>query len=113
MNLEIKRVKILVTIPQESTEKVRKAICDAGAGIIGNYSYCTTTVKSVGTFMPNEKAQPFIGQNNKLEFVQEDKLEVICDIQNAKKVVAALRKVHPYEEPAIDIVPLLDEEDLK
>lgn len=99
MNLEIKRVKILVTIPQESTEKVRKAICDAGAGIIGNYSYCTTTVKSVGTFMPNEKAQPFIGQNNKLEFVQEDKLEVICDIQNAKKVVAALRKVHPYEEP--------------
>ena len=48
----------------------------------------------------------------KLEYVEEDKLEVICDIQKAKHVIAELRKVHPYEEPAIDIVPLIDENSL-
>jgi hypothetical protein len=112
MNIEVKKVKIFVTIPTESTEIVRKAICDAGAGVIGNYSYCTTSVKSVGTFIPNEEAKPYIGKNNKLEYVDEDKLEVICNIEIAKKVIKALRKAHPYEEPAIDIVPLIDENDL-
>ena len=50
-----------------------------------------------------------IGIRNKLEFVEEEKLEVICDIDKVKTVVSALRKAHPYEEPAIDIVPLIDE----
>lgn len=111
-NFEVKKVKIFVTIPTESTEVVRKAICDAGAGVIGNYSYCTTSIKSTGTFIPNEKADPYIGEKNKLEYINEDKLEVICDIKIAKKVITALREVHPYEEPGIDIVPLIDENDL-
>ena len=48
-----------------------------------------------------------------MEFVEEEKLEVICDVENVKKVVTALRAAHPYEEPAIDIVPLLDEKEFK
>lgn len=112
MNIDVKKVKIFVTVPSDNTEKVRNAICQAGAGIIGNYSYCTTSCKVVGTFVPNKDANPYIGENNKLEFVEEDKLEVICDIDNAKNVILALRKSHPYEEPAIDIIPLIDENDL-
>lgn len=112
MNINVKKVKIFVTVPNEDTEKVRNAICEAGAGIIGNYSYCTTSCKSVGTFIPNEDATPYIGENNKLEFVEEDKLEAICNIDNAKNVISAIRKIHPYEEPAIDIIPLIDENDL-
>ena len=109
MNIAVNRVKIFVTVPVENTQEVRNAVCNAGAGIIGEYSYCTTCVKSLGTFIPNENAKPYIGENNKLEFVEEDKLEFICDIKNAKHVITELRKVHPYEEPAIDIVPLIDE----
>lgn len=109
MLVDVNKVKIFVTIPIENVEEVRNEICEAGAGIIGNYSYCTTSVKSVGTFIPNNKANPHIGTRNKLEFVDEEKLEVICDIDKVKKVVSALRKAHPYEEPAIDIVPLIDE----
>lgn len=85
MNIWVNKVKILVTVPPENTEEVRNAVCNAGAGIIGEYSYCTTCVKSVETFIPND---------------------------NAKHVIAELRKVHPYEEPAIDIVPLIDENSL-
>lgn len=49
MKLDIKRVKIFVTIPVEDVDKIRGAVCDAGAGVIGEYDYCTTSVKSVGT----------------------------------------------------------------
>lgn len=109
MNIDIKKVKIFVTIPLENVEEVRTAICEAGAGIIGEYSYCTSSTKSIGTFIPNENANPHIGERNKLEFVEEEKLEVICDVDKVKKVIAKLREVHPYEEPAIDIVPLIEE----
>jgi len=112
MNIDVKKVKIFITIPSNYTEKVRNAVCNAGAWIIGEYSFCSTCVKSIGTFMPNDKANPYIWEKNKLEFVDEDKLEFICDVQKAKHVISELRKVHPYEEPAIDIVPLIDENDL-
>lgn len=110
MKLDIKRVKIFVTIPMENVEEVRNAICGVGAGIIGEYSYCTTSVKSLGTFIPSGNANPHIGERNKLEFVEEEKLEVVCDVNLVKKVISKLREVHPHEEPAIDIVPLLEED---
>lgn len=112
MTIDINKVKIHVTIPESHTEQVRKAICNAGAGVIGEYTFCTTSVKSIGTFIPSSNATPYIGKNNELEIVNEDKLEVICDIKIAKKVISELRKAHPYEEPAIDIVPLIDEDSL-
>ena len=109
MKIDVNKVKIFVTIPLENVEDVRKAMCEAGAGVIGNYSYCSTSVKGVGTFLPNEKSNPHIGERNKLEYVEEEKLEVICDIEKVKQVITKLREAHPYEEPAIDIVPLIDE----
>ena len=113
MNLNINKVKIIVTVPKDYTEKVRNAICSEGAGIIGNYSYCSTVTKCVGTFKPNIDANPYIGKNNKLEIIEEDKLEVVCTINKVKTVISKLREFHPYEEPAIDIIPLLDENDYK
>lgn len=111
MNYNVKKVKIFVTVPKEKLEDVRTAMCNAGAGIIGNYTFCSTSIKSIGTFIPNDNADPYIGEQNKLEFVEEEKLEVICDVGNVKNVIQELRKKHPYEEPAIDIVPLMDESD--
>lgn len=112
MNIDIKKVKIIVTIPVENLEEVRNAICNEGAGSIGKYTYCTVSTKCVGTFKPSKDANPYIGEKNKLEFVEEEKLEAICDINIAKNVLKKLREVHPYEEPAIDIVPLINEENL-
>lgn len=109
MNFNVNRVKIIVTIPIENVEEVRNAICEAGAGIIGNYTHCSMSTKCIGTFKPNDNANPYIGKNNKLEFVEEEKLEVVCDVNNVKNIISKLREVHPYEEPAIDIIPLLDE----
>lgn len=46
MNININRVKIIVTIP---LEKVRNTICEAGVGVIGNYTHCSMFTKCVGT----------------------------------------------------------------
>lgn len=72
MNLNVNRVKIVVTIPVENIDEVRNAICKLGAGVIGNYTYCSTSTRCIGTFIPNDKANPYIGENNKLEFVEEE-----------------------------------------
>lgn len=109
MNIEINKVKIIVTIPVENVNEVRNAVCEAGAGVIGNYTYCSMSTKCIGTFKPTDEANPYIGEKNKLEFVEEEKLEFICNVNIVKNVISKLREVHPYEEPAIDIVPLIDE----
>lgn len=113
MNIEINRVKIIVTVPLDNVNEVRTAICEVGAGVIGNYTDCTMSTKCTGTFKPNDDANPYIGENNKFEFVEEEKLEVVCQVNIVSKVLDKLREVHPYEEPAIDIVPLIDEEYFK
>ena len=113
MKLDIKKVEIIVTMPKENVEEIRTAICQAGAGIMGKYTFCTISTNIVGTFIPSEDANPYIGENNKLEFVEETKLEVICDVEIVGKIIEIIKKVHPYEEPGIDIIPLLSPEDFK
>lgn len=113
MTFDVKRVKIVVTVPVEDTDKLRKVICEAGAGVIGEYSYCTMSTKCTGTFMPSDDANPYIGEKGNLEYADEDKLEAVCDVEKVRTVLAALRSAHPYEEPAIDIIPLIDEDEFK
>lgn len=112
MNIDIKKVKISVTVPKENVKEVREAICNEGAGAIGDYTHCSISTKCIGTFKPSDKANPYIGEKNKLEFVDEEKIEAICEINIVKKVLKKLREVHPYEEPVIEIIPLINEEDL-
>ena len=62
MNIDVKNVKIIVTVPIENSEEVGNAIYNEGAGIIGNYTYCTITTKCIGTFKPSDSANPYIGE---------------------------------------------------
>lgn len=110
MIVDIKKVQITVTVPFSHVDIVRNAIWSIGAGIIGKYTNCSLSSKVIGTFRPNEDAKPYIGDNNELEYVEEEQLEVSCSVDDVKKVVQKIREVHPYEEPAINIVPLLDEQ---
>lgn len=90
MNINISRVKMIVTIPLENVEEVRNAICEAGSGVIGNYTHCSMSTKCVGTFKPTDEANPYIGEKNNLELVDEEKLEVVCDVRKVKEVVSAI-----------------------
>lgn len=110
--MDFKRVKIITTTPRNEADKVRQILGEAGAGQLGEYGFCSFSYHGQGRFMPSSKANPYIGEANKLEVVEEEQIEVICERNKAKQVIAALRKAHPYEEPIIDIVPLLNEEEL-
>lgn len=110
--MNFKRVKIITTAPHEDADKIRQALGEAGAGSIGDYRYCSFSITGKGRFMPTEQADPHIGEANRLEVVEEEQIEVICERAKAKQIIAALRKAHPYEEPIVDIVLLLDENEL-
>ncbi|MCT8139698.1 Nif3-like dinuclear metal center hexameric protein [Anaerobacillus sp. CMMVII] len=103
---EIQLKKLVVFVPTEAANTVREALANAGAGHIGNYSHCTFNSEGTGTFKPEETANPYIGEANKLEFVQETKVETIFPANLQNKVVSSLKKAHPYEEVAYDIYPL-------
>jgi len=103
-----KYFKLVVFIPLSHLEKVRSAICQAGAGKIGkNYDNCTFYTSGTGTFRPLKGSKPFIGKMGQLTKVKEARLETIVAQKNLERVTAALKKSHPYQEPAFDYYPLI------
>jgi len=101
-------VKIVVFVPVAEAGKVREALAASGAGKMGNYEACSFSTKGVGRFRPLAGAKPFVGEIGKAEEVEEERIETICEKDKLEGVLAAVRAVHPYEEPAIDIYPLLN-----
>lgn len=93
-------------VPEANAEELRNAIGDAGAGIIGNYSHCTFSIKGTGRFKPTEGANPTIGEIGKLEEVEEIRIETVCEGSKLKDILKAIKRVHPYEEPATDVYPI-------
>jgi hypothetical protein len=102
-------VKIVVTVPEENADALRTVIGETGGGKVGNYTYCSFSVKGIGRFRPEDGAQPAIGAVGELEAVAEERIEITCARDQASIVVDAIRAHHPYEEPAIEIYPLLSE----
>lgn len=108
----MEKVKIAVFTPIKDADKIREVIGKAGGGIIGNYEYCSSSLKGIGRFRPNQKAKPHIGKANQLESVEEERIEFVCQKNKAKSIIQEIKKVHPYEEVALDIYKLINEEDL-
>jgi hypothetical protein len=103
------QIKIVVTAPLENVDEIRRVLGEAGAGVQGEYSFASFSTRGQGRFLPSGNAKPYIGRSGELETVEEERIEVVCDRAIAHSVIARLRAAHPYEEPAIDIYPLIDE----
>lgn len=102
-------MKLASFVPVDHAEKLRSAIFDSGAGHIGNYSECSFNVDGTGTYKAGQAANPFLGEIGKRHEEPEVKIEVIFPAYLQKQLVAAMKKAHPYEEVAYDIVPLANE----
>lgn len=100
--------KIITYVPLVHAEAVRNALGEAGAGKIGNYSFCSFTSRGTGRFLPGAGAHPAIGSVGKLEEVEEEKIEVVCEATHIKAVITALKKAHPYEEVAYEVYKMED-----
>ncbi|MFO8060408.1 MAG: Nif3-like dinuclear metal center hexameric protein [Bacillota bacterium] len=98
-------LKMVVFVPEDAAEDVRRSLGRAGAGHVGNYSHCSFAVEGEGAFMPLQGADPFIGSPGELSRVRETRVEAILPRHLLDAVAKAVREVHPYEEPVIDVWP--------
>jgi hypothetical protein len=100
--------KLVVFVPREALDGVRDALFAAGAGRIGDYDRCSWYTEGTGTFLGGESTSPSVGQPGREERVAEVRLETVYPSEREAEVVEALRRGHPYEEPAFDLYPLAD-----
>jgi dinuclear metal center YbgI/SA1388 family protein len=100
------QVKLVTFVPETHRAALREALCQAGAGVIGEYAECTFSTPGTGTFRPGDGARPFSGSKGKLNEEPELRLETLVAKAVLPQVLQALRAAHPYEEPAFDIVTL-------
>jgi hypothetical protein len=95
-------------VPPSALQSTRDAVFAAGAGWIGDYSRCSWATLGEGTFFGGAGTSPSVGEAGRDERVSEFRVETIVSEDALAAVVRALRRAHPYEEPAFDLYPLAD-----
>ena len=98
--------KLVVFVPKESLSEIDSALFNIGVGSIGNYSECHFRTEGIGTFMPNEWANPSIGTKNIREEVAEFRVEYLVPKPLIGIALRALFEAHPYEEVSHEIYPI-------
>lgn len=105
-----RKYKIVVYVPLQNTDELMYKMAAFGAGNIGKYSLCSFRMNGTGTFKGSGKANPAVGKKNRLEKTEETRLEMICEQRDLEKVIDAVYKYHPYEEPACEIYSVIVKE---
>jgi len=100
--------KLVVFVPDSHLEQLKQALFNAGAGRQGNYSDCCWQILGQGQFRPLEGSRPALGERGNLEEVAEWRLETLVAAEDWPAVREALRRAHPYESPAFDLIGLLE-----
>lgn len=98
--------KLNTYVPNNALEKVQQALFDIGAGSIGNYSDCSFINTGIGSFKANDKANPTIGEKNKLHRESESQLQLTFASHLQSIIIQTLHNTHPYEEVAYEITTL-------
>ncbi|PCG19784.1 cytochrome C biogenesis protein [Brachyspira sp. G79] len=107
--MDFKKVKIEIYIPEEYTDKLREALNNIGALGVGNYDNVMSVTKITGYWRPLKGANPFDGEVDKISKAPEDKVEFSTDIKNVENIIKVMKEVHPYEEPVMNIIPLIND----
>ncbi len=102
--------KLVVFCPLEAADKVREAVFNAGAGEIGNYSWCSFNSEGFGTFKASEKANPYVGEIGEVHREPEVRIETVVPSYFLNSVIRSMLEAHPYEEVAYDLYPMANEQ---
>lgn len=100
--------KLSFYVPEDHLAPVKMALFNSGAGRIGDYDCCCWQTRGTGQFRPLEGSDPFIGEHGEVEQLSEYKVELVCEDALIRDVITTLKRSHPYEEPAYDVVKLED-----
>ena len=99
--------KIEIFIPETHLEILQTTLRNCGAGHIGKYDSCMSYSHVIGTWRPLEGTRPYSGVIGEVSTEDEIKAEVTCSVEELDGVIEAVKKIHPYEEPVINVIPLL------
>lgn len=105
--MNIKYAKLVVFVPLSDCDAFRQAMGDAGAGKIGDYDHCSFSSRGFGRFRGSKKTNPAIGQAGEHERVEEERIEFLVPVEQLERMVEIAKTVHPYEEVALDVYPLM------
>lgn len=108
MNTETKYYKLEIFIPETHLKGLQKVLQENDAGHIGNYDSCLSYYPVTGCWRTLPGANPYIGKENEISQEAEIKVETCCKAENLIKTVNAIKAFHPYEEPVINIIALID-----
>jgi dinuclear metal center YbgI/SA1388 family protein len=98
--------KLVVFVPEENVDAVAKALAEVGAGVIGDYTECTFRTRGTGTFRGGDETNPYLGEQGRLEEVEEVRIETVVSAHTVDLAVEAATVAHPYEEMALDVYPV-------
>ena len=99
-------VKLEIFVPEEFALQLRDALAMIGVGVIGDYDHCVAMLPVRGFFRPLPGANPFEGEIGQIQETREYKMEVNCRRELVNDALQVIRRVHPYEEPLVNIIPL-------
>ena len=99
-------LKLIMFVPTGWEDAVKAAVFAAGAGHLGAYSECAWQILGTGQFRPSDDANPTVGARGTVSQVAELRIEVLVAEAVQADVIQALRKSHPYEEPAFELIRL-------
>jgi len=100
-------IHLFVYVPESHADAVKAAMFAAGAGRTQRYEQCAWQQRGLGQFKPMKGSEPYLGEVGMLAVVTEIKIEMMCSDSAAEQVIAAMKAVHPYEEPAYGALSLL------
>ncbi len=99
--------KLEIFIPESHLQVLQKVLCECDAGHIGNYDCCMSYSRVKGTWRPLAGTKPYHGEQGQISVEDELKVEVTCKVEKLDEIISAVKKVHPYEEPVINAIPLI------
>lgn len=102
---------LIIYSPVAQADIIRQALSKTGAGKIGNYDSCSFSAKGTGRFRPLKNSKPYLGKKDKIESFAEERIEALAPKNKIKDILKAVTAVHPYEEPAIHVLPMFDYHD--
>ncbi|KAI9788566.1 MAG: hypothetical protein M1816_006815 [Peltula sp. TS41687] len=107
------RFKLVFTAPHAPLEAIKDAIFGVGAGTYPGAKYSRVCFQTPGftQFLPDGQrgARPHIGTPDTLETVEEMRVEILCVGRDVMlRAVEALKRTHPYEEPAYEVYRIED-----
>lgn len=106
----MKQVKLEINLPENVIIPMCEALHEVQAGIVGNYDHVMSYSHVKGAWRPLANAHPYDGEINQISYGEECKLELRCPYNKVAQACKIIRQIHPYEEPLINILPLLNDE---